>query len=77
VKRYRVTWEMPYPFGHPNREYHPVEKEHESLVEAVTQYFTLKDWETTGEEPVRNVVLEEGVIEWTVKPVPDKFLRKL
>jgi hypothetical protein len=68
---------MPSPFGHPNGEYHPVEKEHESLLEALAQFLTLRSWEKTGEEPVRNVVLEEGVIEWKIKPVSDRFLRKL
>jgi len=55
---YRITWEMLSPHNHI----------HWSTVERITkdpwdQYNTLKGWEESGEEPVRNVKLEEQVSE--------------
>jgi hypothetical protein len=74
--RYRVSWEMPSAVRS-EWEWHRTEKEHDSLVEAVDQYLALKGWETTGEEPIRNVKLEKATVEWKDTYIPQWILDKV
>jgi len=59
---YRVQWEMigPYEF-----EYHERHRDTTDRAEAIDQWRTLRQWEETGVEPVRNARLLRAETVWT------------
>lgn len=66
--RYRISWDMPNVF---NPEWHTVTSETDDPWD---QYNQLKEWERTGEEPIRNVKLEKSTVVW--KPLDEEAARK-
>lgn len=53
-REWRVSWEA-IMFG---TDWHPSERVTSDEADARDQYDTLREWERTGEEPIRNVRLE-------------------
>ena len=72
-ERYKVTFEH---VGIYSQTWVPAEKEHISRRQAVDQFRQLKEWEASGEEPIRNVHLFHATVEWReIEPDQAQALR--